>query len=269
MFEGSPLILNITIMIKTISTLLILFSTIFSHSQNITLVKNTNPKAKELKHNLNTAKDSLILSCENKIFKVEIFNEDYENIIIVDAHNIQISLKEIPVGKFVIETKLLDKIIVTDLIVYDNFEDRLTSGLSSKVEEVAEGKGMMLDEEQNIIKSSPKKSLAFILTRENNNKENSSNQKFFWTETHINNKSGSSKTKKLVDQKSAERMILKHKHELNSETGKLNELTVWEVYNTRKFMQKLVSNPDFVYTSTTDLFNKTPYYVAVNSVQNP
>lgn len=251
-------------MIKNISLLLILFLTFISQSQNITLVKNTNPKAKELIHNLNPTNDSLVLSCENKIIKVDIFNEDYDNIIEVEDFSTKISLREMPVGKFVIQTKLNDKIIVIDLIVYNKFED--TS--NSESAEIAEGNGIMLDEGLNIIESNPKNSVAFMLTREKPKKQNCKSQKFFWTETQIKNMSGSNTTRKLVDLESAERMIRKNKQELNSDTGNLNELTVWEVYNTSKFMKNQVSNPDFVYSSTTDLFNTTPYYTSSKTNQN-
>ena len=256
-------------MSKTICTLLILFSTVIIYSQNITLLKNFNPKAKELKHSLNTTGDSLIMQCEKTIFKVEIFNEDYEKTIIVENSEAQIPLKDIPVGKFVVEAKLADKIIVMDLIRYDFINDKSTSITSLDKKEIAEGKGMMLDEELNVIKNSPKHSIEFILTRCKTKNNTNKNQKFYWSATKVNNESGSNKTMKLVNQESVDRMILKNKQEYNSTSGKLNELIIWEVYNTSKFMENQVSDPDFVYSSTSDLFNTSPYYSTENSIQNP
>ena len=107
-----------------------------------------------------------------------------------------------------------------------------------------------------------------MLTREKATQQNTTTNKFYWVISQTNNKIGSSKTMKLADQKSVDRMILKHKVELDSDCGKLNELTIWEVYNTREFMEKQVSNPDFVYTSTTDSFNRTPYYATKNKAQD-
>ncbi|MBU2929212.1 hypothetical protein [Winogradskyella psychrotolerans] len=251
-------------MIKNISTLLVLLLTTINYGQNITLLQNNNPKAKELIHGLNTTMDSLVLECNSKIEKVEIFNSDYDQTVVVEAHKTQIPLKHMPVGNFVVETKLAEKIIILDLIKHDD-----SYNVShSQSEKIAEGKGMMLDEELNVIKSAPKKSIAFLLTRGNTNNHSNKNQKYFWTIAQINNDSGSSKTMRLVDQKSVELMILRHKMELNSDPGKFNTLTVWEVYNKSEFMDNQVSNPDFVYSLATDLFNPTPYYSTSDNIQS-
>ena len=73
---------------------------------------------------------------------------------------------------------------------------------------------------------------------------------------------------KLVDKESVDRMIKNNKLENNSVTGRLNELTVWEVYNTSKFMRNQMSNPNFIYSSTSDLFNVVPYYSKESSLQS-
>jgi len=255
-------------MIKNISTLLFLLITVISYGQNFTLQKNTNPKAKELTHNLNSTKDSLLLGCDTKILKVEIFNEDYEKIVVVEDFKIQISLEDISEGKFVVETKLVDKIIIFGLMKRNHSNQINNSSLALKNNDIAEGRGMMLDESLNIISKSPNKSIEFILTGVKAKRYTSKKQNFFWVLTKVNNESGSSKTMKLVNKTSTDRMILKHKQELNSVSGKLNELTVWEVYNTSKFMEHQLLNPDFFYSLNSDLFNTTPYYITENTVQN-
>ncbi|WP_178985823.1 hypothetical protein [Winogradskyella helgolandensis] len=251
-------------MIKNISTLLVLLLTTISYGQNITLLQNTNPKAKELRHRLNITTDSLVLECDSKIQKVEIFNRDYEQTVIVEANKTQISLLNIPVGNFVVETKLAEKIIVMDLTKHNDPYNTF----DSNIEQTIEGKGMMLDEELNVIKSSPNKSVAFLLTRGSTKNHDNKNEKYFWTVAQINNDSGSSKTMRLVDQKSVETMILRHKLEINSDSGKLNKLTVWEVYNKSEFMENQVSNPEFVNSLATDLFNPNPYYSTSNNTQS-
>lgn len=255
-------------MIKNISILLVLLLTSISFGQNTFLLQNTNPKAKELKHSLNSTKDSLMLGCDSKILKVEIFNENYEQIIVVDANTILISLKDIPNGKFIIETRLDKKIIAIDLIKHSDYNDTSTSSMHQNMEQIIEGKGMMLDEELQVIKSSPKKSIEFILTRGKAKNHSVKNQKYFWTEAQIINESGSSKTMRLADKKLVDKMIHRHKLEINSNSGKLNKLTVWEVYNKGEFMENQVSNPEFVYSSSTDLYNHTPYYSTTNSTHN-
>ena len=249
---------------KRIYTLLILFITLSIYSQNATLLKNYNPKVRELKHNLNYAGDTLILASEKTILKVDIFNEDYEKLVVIEAFNAQIPLRDLPEGKFVVEVKLVDKVILMDIIKYNDTNETENSSIS----DVAEGQGMMLDEGLNIIKNAPNTSIEYILTREKKRNTSNNSQKFYWILVKINNESGSNKTMKLVDQKSADRMIVKNKLENSSTFGKFNELIVWEVYNTSKFMEQQVLNPDFMYSLTSDLFNTTPYYSTQKSVQN-
>ncbi|WP_179339722.1 hypothetical protein [Winogradskyella ludwigii] len=152
-------------MIKNIFTLIVLLSALNIYSQEFILLKNTNPKAKELKHNLNTAKDSLILNSETKILQIDIFNEDYENIITVNGFTSKISLANIPEGKFVVEAKLSDKTIILGLMRRNYQKEQKNATLPFTNNDIAEGKGMMLDEELNIIKSAPNQSIAYLLTR--------------------------------------------------------------------------------------------------------
>jgi hypothetical protein len=73
---------------------------------------------------------------------------------------------------------------------------------------------------------------------------------------------------KLVDQESVNRMITKNKIEHKGTSGKSNELIVWEVYNTSKFMEHQVSNPKFVYSLNSEYFNTTPYYSTKIGIQS-
>lgn len=255
-------------MIKSICTLLIVFSTVIINGQNAILLKNFNPKAKELKHSLNTTKDSLILEHEKTILNVEIFNEDYEKVVTIENTQAQISLDDLPTGKFVINTKLEDRIIVIGLLKRDPINDSDNSTTSHNKKEIAEGKGMMLDEGLNVIKRAPKHSIEFILTRGKAKKHTAKKQKYYWISIKVNNESGSSKTMRLVNHEYADRLILRNKKEHNHPSRKLNELIVWEVYNTSKFIGLQMSNPDFINSITSDFFNVVPYYKSANITNN-
>ena len=255
-------------MIKSIFTLLILFSTLIVNGQNAILLKNFNPKAHDLEHSLNTTKDSLILGYEKSILNVEIFNEDYEKMVTVEDTETQISLSDLPAGKFVVHAKLEDKIIVMGLLKRDPIRDANNSNMSLNKEEIAEGKGMMLDEGLNVIKRAPKHSIEFIFTRGKAKKQTPKKQKFYWISFKINNESGSSRTMKLLNQESVDKLISRNKKEYNSISGNSNELIVWEVYDTTRFMEKQMSNPDFMYSSESDFFNSTPYYIKKNSIKS-
>ncbi|EDP72275.1 hypothetical protein FBALC1_14277 [Flavobacteriales bacterium ALC-1] len=255
-------------MIKSISTLLILFSTLIINGQNAILLKNFNPKAQDLEHTLNATKDSLILGYEKSILNVEIFNEDYEKKITVEDTETQISLSDLPAGKFVVHAKLEDKIIVMGILKRERINDADNSNMLLDKGDIAEGKGMMLDESLNLIKNSPKQSIEFILTRGKPHKQATKKRKFYWISFKINNESGSVRTMRLADQKSVDKLISRNKKEHASPSGKINELIVWEVYNTSKFMELQMSNPEFIKSITSEFFNVTPYYKSVNSSEN-
>ncbi|MDN3493831.1 hypothetical protein [Winogradskyella bathintestinalis] len=251
-------------MIKNICTLVILLVAVNNYGQNITLLKNNNPKAKDLSHQLNAAKDSILLACKTKILQVDIFNEDFEKIIIIDNYEAKIYLGDIPEGKFVLETKLEDKVVLIGLMRHTDLQ---TSEIHYN-KDINEGKGMMLDESLKVITKVPNKSIAFILTGSKPKHPTYKNQKFYWAVRKINTKSGANRTMQLLDKTSVDRMILKHKEQLKRVAGRHSELMIWEVYDTSKFMEHQVSNPDFFYSLNSDLFNTIPYYSTNNKVVN-
>jgi len=101
---------------KKLYTIAFLLLTTLAYCQKSTLLQNVNTRAKELKHKLNHTGDSLILKCERTIYKVEIFNRDFEKSYMVRGSEVKIPLREIPVGRFVIEAVLPDRLIVITLL---------------------------------------------------------------------------------------------------------------------------------------------------------
>lgn len=100
----------------------ILFTSVFfllttlAYCQQSKLFQNINFRAKELKHHLNAAGDSLTLKGERTIYKVAIFNRDFEHTVLVGDSQVIIPLKDIPLGRFVVEASLTDKLIVLTLL---------------------------------------------------------------------------------------------------------------------------------------------------------
>jgi hypothetical protein len=103
-------------MIKILNIGVFLLLATLVYGQKSTLFQNINFRAKELKHTLNKSGDSLILEGERRISKVEIFNNDYEQIIDVKDSKVKICLNDVPVGRFVVEATLPDKLIVITLL---------------------------------------------------------------------------------------------------------------------------------------------------------
>jgi len=254
-------------MIKKIWPLLILFSTAISFGQDIILLKNTNPRAKELKHNLNHTKDSLIIGCENTIFKVEIFNEDYEKLIIVEDNEAHIPLNDLPAGRFVVEAQLSNKIIVMNLFRHDYVDNSSNSDLTHGEKEITDAKTMGLTKEKNIKKNIAHHSIEFLLSGRKSKQVSHKNQKFYWTLTKVNTGNTSSKTMRLANQKSVDKMISRHKIETKTINAKRNELIIWEVYDKTKFIKQQVANPNYINSSVSNFFDVSPYYTSENNFE--
>jgi hypothetical protein len=223
-------------------------------------LKNINPRANELKHDLNFTGDSLYFSCERTILKVEIFNDEYERIIEVNKKHIKIPLETLPGGRFLIEAKLTDKLIVMTLIRETNSKTKsqdLTESsdlASSKIDavKVSELKKEVLEVNLNNpiatvpLQNSPK------------------TPQSYWVEYHIRNGNSSYKTSRFANKEMVEKMIARNKLEINTTQGKLNNLKIWEVYNTRSFLLTRRANSDFSQIRTSEYFNSIPYYSSNN-----
>lgn len=82
----------------------------------------------------------------------------------------------------------------------------------------------------------------------------------YWVIYKINNGSSSEKVLKIVDQKTVDRMILKNEIDMKTFTGRLNELTVWQIHDTTGFVQHKRKNKANYMTIESDSFNLVPYY---------
>jgi hypothetical protein len=252
-------------MIKIIWTLLFLFSTAISFGQDIILQKNTHPKTKELKHNLNQTKDTLIMGCESSIFKVEIFNEDYEKIIIVENIQAHIPLNDLPAGRFVVQAQLSNKIVVMHLVKRDNMNDVHNSNLSTVEKELAETKTMGLSGDKNIKRNASHHSIEYLLSGRKPKRVSNKNQKFYWTLATVNTGDTSSRTMYLANQRTVDKMISKHKLEIKTSNARRNELIIWEVYDKSKFLEQQFANPDYINSSVSNFFDVSPYYTLENN----
>lgn len=254
-------------MVKNIWTLLILFSTAISFGQDIILQKNTHPRTKELKHNLNRTRDSLIMSCESSIFKVDIFNEDYEKVVIVEDSEVSIPLTDLPAGRFVVEAQLSDKIVVMHLIRRDYMQNATNANLALGEQGLAKATNRGLEGSQTAERKPSHHSLEFLLSGRRSKQVRHKNQKSYWTLAIVNTGNNSSKTMRLTDRKTADKMISRHQLESKSFNARFNELIIWEVYDTSKFMEHQYANPDYINSSASEFFNVSPYYTSEHNFE--
>ncbi|MFP4846968.1 hypothetical protein [Winogradskyella sp. PE311] len=229
-------------------TILLLFFAICTYGQKSTLIQNIDYRAKGLNHSLNKTGDSLILESDETIFKVQIFNSQFDKEFLVSNHKIKIPLHNIPVGRFVTEVKLPGKLVLITLIrhqpfinaYFDHANVNTTPKQATVVEQVVsltQNKGNT--EQINL----PKRTV-----------------RFYWIVNHINKGHSSSKIMRLGEREIVERMIEQNKIDLKTKAGRRNKLTIWEVYDTSKFMRFKMRNSDYANAQNVDFFNTTPFY---------
>lgn len=235
-------------------TILLLFLTPFIHGQKSTLLKNINYRANELHHSLNKTGDTLVLKGERTIDKVEIFNNDFQKAYIVNSLNTKIPLADIPVGRFVTEVKVNDKLIIITLLRHESFEDEVKT---TETETTKQNNGFGQSNSQN---NTEGKTFSEFETREKLSKTTIKPVRFYWIEKYINKGHSSSKKMRIGDKEVVDKMIAQHKIDLKSKAGKRNKLTIWEVYDTSKFMRLKRQNPNFATVKEADCFNTEPFY---------
>tara|TARA_R110002111_G_scaffold123359_2_gene187354 strand:+ start:1438 stop:2484 length:1047 start_codon:yes stop_codon:yes gene_type:complete len=109
------------LMTRLLHTIVFLLLTTITYGQKSTLFQNVNVRANELEHNLNEAGDSLIFKCERTVYEVVIFNDDFERVIKVRDTEAVIPIADIPVGRYIVEALLSDKLIVITLLRNESF----------------------------------------------------------------------------------------------------------------------------------------------------
>ena len=98
-------------------------------------------------------------------------------------------------------------------------------------------------------------------------KPNEKSNKYYWVVLEISNGNSSSKTKKLVRGDLINGLISQNKAEIKTAIGRNNKLTIWEVYDTKKFMKEQLLNRNFVTSETSSkCFNPIPYYTTSKSL---
>lgn len=244
-------------MMTRLLTVLLFILAPFIHGQKSTLLKNINYRASELQHTLNKTGDTLVLKGERTIDKVEIFNSDFQKAYIVNSLDTKISLTDIPVGRFVTEVKVNDKLIIITLLRHENFEKEAKTAENTTTE-TSEQNSIF---RQSIYKNKSKgKSIISSDVKEKLEEPAKKPVRFYWIVKQINKGHSSSKKMRIGDKEVVDKMITQHKIDLKSKAGKHNKLTVWEVYDTSKFLRFKRQNPNYATLKKADCFNTIPFY---------
>ncbi|BAO74925.1 hypothetical protein [Winogradskyella sp. PG-2] len=73
---------------------------------------------------------------------------------------------------------------------------------------------------------------------------------------------------KIGDRETVSKIIKQNKIDHKTKSGKYNELTIWEVYDTTKFMRFKRQNPDYANAENADCFNVIPFFQALVTISN-
>ncbi|MFC0602977.1 hypothetical protein [Winogradskyella pulchriflava] len=289
---------------------------IYTYGQKSTLLQNINFRAKELKHSLNKDGDSLLLESDRTIYSVEIFNQDFEKTVEVGENQTKIPLNGTPLGRLVVQAKLIDKRILMTLLRHEDIEEsseeltkpipRPNTKIASVIKELTinnsevevnfllevptafevKYKAIPLRQEtqlayedlnEDVVETENTSPDVLKTTNEHTKRPSTSltnmlnwkpkketfNERFYWIALEINNGNSSYKTMKLVKGDVADKLISKNKLESKTNNGKYNKLTAWEVYDTAKFMEEQIENPEYINSPSSHLFNVVPYYTTI------
>ncbi|QXP77744.1 MULTISPECIES: hypothetical protein [Winogradskyella] len=269
------------------------------YGQKSVLLKNRNLRAKELKHYLNESQDSIIFKGERTIYEIMIYNSDFERVVKVKTPEAKIIISDIPIGRYAVEAVLRDKLIIVTLLRTENFNliqssyivdnDRperksledLNIPLVSKAKTIetpneelintlVTKKSESLNSENTLYQTnlglsgkrvSPAKKEVKVksITKKASTTSKTTTSKY-WVSYKINSGTSSEKTLKMADQATVDRIIRKIKIDMRTTTGRLNELTVWEVFNPSDFAKHKRKHKKNYMNIDSNSFNKVPYF---------
>ncbi|WP_296382804.1 hypothetical protein [Winogradskyella sp.] len=239
---------------KTACTIVLLLLTTLGYGQKSTLIQNINVRAKELKHSLNKTGDSLILEGKRPIDKVEIFNDNFEKKFIVNHHKAKIPLHNIPLGRFVTSVKVDDKLIIITLLRHKTLKELPKISTSNETEQT-NNKAVTVSQNE-----AQGKAISVISSMGKAVKRPIKHVRFYWIVNKIYKGHSSRKIMKIGDRESVAKMIKQNEIDLKTKSGKYNELTIWEVYDTSKFMRYKRQNPDYAKAKNAECFNTVPFF---------
>ena len=223
------------------------------NSQNSTLIQNINYRAAELTHHLNSVGDSLILEGSRNISKVEIFNDNFTKTFSVENNKTVIPLVDIPVGRFVTEVELEEKLIIITLLRHETID--ATAQPLMRLSDKAK-----LQSDLTIAHSAKANTVTTETIEKDINRNTGKRVRLYWIVNTINKGQSSRKIMKFGDLETVKTAIRKHETDHKTKYGQFNGLTIWEVYDTTKFLRYKRTNPDYATTESSDAFNTRPFY---------
>ncbi|RZN84326.1 MAG: hypothetical protein EVB11_02655 [Winogradskyella sp.] len=255
----------------------LLFISTMVYGQKSTLVQNVNFRAKELKHYLNKAEDSLILEGERTIYKVNLFNKDYDETIEVKNKKIKIPLYDLDIGRYVIEAILLDKRIIIVLFRNEPLLDTYATEVSSDIEDTSDAfedeKDVASTEDNSVYEETRKEETHFnsenisdllnykrpIVKKTFKKRKEKKHKYNYWVYYEVNSGHYSRTIQKMATKKDIDRMIARNQLDVKTLKGQSNILKIWEIYNSSMFLKHKELDKDFINTKS-PYFNAIPYY---------
>lgn len=228
---------------KTTYILAVMLCALCCYGQQITFHKNVNYRAGSLLQNFDEASGYLSLeSVKGTILQVDIFNNDFSEVINVNNKKADIDLNILPSGDFVIQAKLDEKWIVMYLQKSGDDDGAATT----------DAQHMIVDIEPETINLSEKAEERKISA-------------YYWVVLENKSRFGSNKSMRLERKDQVQEIITKKQRDVKSGIGKNNILSIYEIYNKSQFMDKQMRNPIYYKSESSELFNVVPVYCSVDT----
>ena len=268
----------------------------FGNTQETTLLKNINVRAQEVKHYLNSTKDSLVLESKRPIRSVYLYNKKVDIVYEIEDHNAQIFVNDLEIGRYVVEVVLIDKRIILTLLrgnpKIEDYTEEPETAPAKKL--IVKAKKPKKAQKTIVNAASSKVKVAKNIVKEKNNgnqknvgkydiskllntktpksdknteylkelkkeREANASKYDYWVVRITNNGYTSKRIHKMATYAEVQRLIKQNELEINSRFSNNNILKVWQVLDKENFMIQKCLVPNYMYT-VSDYFEFEPYY---------
>jgi len=252
-----------------------------SYGQNNVLIQNINPLAKDLKHYLTKSNDTLVLENKDKIFSVELYNQEFNLLVKTSSPVVKVPLQNTPEGRLVVEVFVSNKRIILNLLRHKSYPKTLYGVTTLATDDIeAENVSSRPKKSTSVYKPKKKKPVKKPVTAQSEKKTTrtkrpntdhrsktetnmveSGRAQSYWIMQKINKGYGSERITRFGDIKVVNFLISQNKIDTQIKSGKGNELIIWEVYDTNAFKKKIYRNYDYVFkVESSECFNVEPFY---------
>ena len=173
----------------------------------------------------------------------------------------EVDISERVITRAAVIPKNLPSIIEHNVALNTKEEQIVLRAIEIPIKPAVETPKLNIEEQPQPIRNSTQK-LSSLLNWKR--EKTSTSSKIFWIAYVVDSGTNSRKSMRLVSHFEADELISKFKLETKSQQGKLNKLTIWEVFDSINFIKEQTENPNYVYSEESELFDVNPYFASID-----